>query len=112
MIAQLFIKMIPTLVLFHVLLLAPSHHRHRRHFATAFSSSSGDSPTAGAQPAGFSRFRAECPASPASIALFDPSLVGPAGDDERGEDDGETFVAVYRSANDLHCYYDHYDFCE
>lgn len=30
MLAQLFIKMIPTLVLFHVLLLAPSHHRHRR----------------------------------------------------------------------------------
>lgn len=100
--AQSFIstKMTPTLVLLHVLLLAPSHHHHRRHFASAFSSS-GDSPTTGAQPAGFDRFRAECPASPASIATFDPSLVGPAGDDERGEDGGETFVAVYRSANNL-----------
>ena len=95
MLAQSFTKMISTLVLFHVL-LAPSHHHQRRHFASAFSSSSGDSPTAG-----FDRFRAECPASPASIALFNPSLVGPAGDDERGEDGGETFVAVYRSANNL-----------
>ena len=96
MLAQSFTKMISTLVLFHVL-LAPSHHHQRRHFASAFSSSSGGSPTAG-----FDRFRAECPASPASIALFDPSLVGPGGDDERGQDgSGETFVAVYRSANNL-----------
>ena len=85
--------MIPIFVL--LLLLAPSHH-HRRHFASAFSSS-------GAQPAGFDRFRAECPASPASIALFDPSLVRPAADGD-GQDEaggGETFVAVYRSANNL-----------
>lgn len=91
--------MIPTLALLVLLLLlAPPHHRRRRHFASAFSSS-------GAQPAsaGFDRFRAECPASPASIALFDPSLVEPAGDDERGEDAGgeTTYVAVYRSANNL-----------
>jgi len=51
--------------------------------------------------AGFDRFRAECPASPASIALFDPSLVENDSLSDSDDEDTCTFVAVYRSANNL-----------
>ena len=61
----------------------------------AFSSSPGGGATAAAQ---FDRFRAECPAPAASVALFDPSL---AKDVKNSKEDDAAFVAVYRSSNNL-----------
>ena len=75
------------------------------HHAAAFSSEPPPPPPAGAAAnnnAGFDRFRADCPASPAAVARFDPSLVADSGGG--GDTDGEgmcTYVAVYRSANNL-----------
>ena len=72
--------------------------------AAAFSSEPPPPPAGAAanNNAGFDRFRADCPASPAAVARFDPSLVVDSGGG--GDTDGEdmcTYVAVYRSANNL-----------
>ncbi len=43
------------------------------------------------------RFRATCPADTSTIAQFDPSLISQQDDD----DDGSTWVAIYRSSNNM-----------
>jgi len=73
-------------------ILALSMAAQSHYGVSAFSSSPSPS-------SGFDRFRAMCPASSASVALFDPSLVGGGTKDDAEND--ETFVAVYRSANNL-----------
>ena len=91
--------MVPCLRVHHARFLAAAilfiHATAPRHVA-AFSS---DPQPAAAANAGFDRFRADCPAPPAAVARFDPSL-GAGGGDPDGEE-ACTYAAVYRSANNL-----------
>jgi len=70
------------------------------------SSSAGDGQAPGDGAGGaaspmLDRFRADCPADPAAVRLFDPALPPADGDGEAGGGKDDAWVAVYRSSNNL-----------